>query len=238
MALKPKSPEEVSPNEVAAAAGDFLSLIQEKLPARFEADVEEWEAFSLPFLCRITTSFDSCVRLATLGRHGDSYVLFRSLYEHIVNYFWLAIDPGTNVDLWIKHSQRRQLVLDRDMRSVGFDVLSDEDREAFSMNPLLGDLKQRAEAADGHWAQRLPGFRDLADEGEYMLTLTGMYQGIYRTGSRLVHGEPWSLDEYIELTDPNVYLVRFREEKSWYLRINLEVWMVANAFEVHRFDHG
>jgi hypothetical protein len=60
-------------------------------------------------------------------------------------------------------------------------------------------LVERAAAVDEFWPTRISGFRGHPGQGpKQILTLRGLYAGLYRTTSRAAHAHVGSLDAFVD----------------------------------------
>lgn len=62
---------------------------------------------------------DSIRLLAPSGRQSDALVLLRALYEHMVTFCWVAIDPDRHVDRWMDESWVQRLKLHNGVVAFG-----------------------------------------------------------------------------------------------------------------------
>lgn len=145
-------------------------------------------------------------------RDQDAFVLLRRLYEHLVDFAWIAIDPGTHAARWTADDLFYRLKLDDDFVKLGRGALSAEVRAEYQTfidkHDGLPQVIQRAQAADEYWSTRIDShgtFPTIAAPQGQDLTLTqngrwslrSAYAFIYRAGSANVHPTPLSLHDYV-----------------------------------------
>ena len=154
-------------------------------------------------LRELTTGFVPTT-VESSGRHSDAAVIARSLYEQVVTFAWIAIDPTENAKAWVRWDRQLRIKADNDLRDVGAEALLDQHtREDFERQikegPVMPDsLADRALATDKHWSQKLDAISDdPADPG----TFRGMYRYIYRSQSQYAHAAPASVEPYVHNSD-------------------------------------
>lgn len=98
-----------------------------------------------------------------MGRRklGDARALLRSLYEQVVVFSWVAVDPATRLERWEGASRKEQLKLHNEMLRYGETILTPKEAGEFAAAP-------------------------------------GLYQSVYRVGSRQTHGTLAALDPYVQ----------------------------------------
>jgi hypothetical protein len=76
-------------------------MLDERLPERFSLRGEPiWRPCLTALIARMAGILESTRPLAEPERQYDALILLRSLYEHVVTFLWLAIDPEPRVDEW------------------------------------------------------------------------------------------------------------------------------------------
>ena len=58
----------------------------------------------IALIARIDGIGESTAALLHLRRQADTQILVRSLYEHVLTYCWIAIDPRERVYAWRNHA--------------------------------------------------------------------------------------------------------------------------------------
>jgi hypothetical protein len=82
----------------------MLGLVDKRLPERFWPGEENWRWLLTALVARIADIADSMRALAEPHHQADALILLRALYEYVVVFLWLAIDPAERVDHWFGHS--------------------------------------------------------------------------------------------------------------------------------------
>lgn len=142
---------------------------------------------------------DSVVRLMPARRPLDTAILIRALYEYVVTTCWLLIDPTERMHRWADAARREYAALHRDAARYGVEPLTDEQLERYTGLSRLPPLDQRAREVDEHYGGRVLGFRPADTEGETgLLTLYGLYPGLYRTTSVSQHAAIQAVDACLD----------------------------------------
>lgn len=145
-------------------------------------------------------------------REQDAIVLLRRLYEHVVDFAWIAIDPTAHAKKWVADDWFYRLKIDDDIIKLGKPGMPPPKRTEFEQyiktNGRMPDMASRAEAADKHWStlvsghgvfpnKRAPTGTSLADAQNGMWSLRTQYPIVYRLASANAHPTPWSLSAYV-----------------------------------------
>ena len=145
-------------------------------------------------------------------RDQDASVLLRRLYEHVVDFAWIAIEPTANAPRWVADDFYYRLKLDDDFVQLGRGALSAEKRQNYQAyvdaQRGLPQVLQRAEAADAYWSTRVeahgtfpqvaaPDGQDIVQTQNGRWSLRAAYAFIYRAGSSNAHPTPLSLFDYV-----------------------------------------
>ncbi len=96
---------------------------------------------------------------------------------------WVAADSGSRLALWEGDSEREQLKLHRSLLAFGQTILTAKEFARFSAAGQLPSTETMARQADEHWPERVPGLHPTG-----LLSFHGLYQAVYRVGSRSTHG--------------------------------------------------
>ncbi|HEX6457276.1 MAG TPA: DUF5677 domain-containing protein [Thermoleophilaceae bacterium] len=177
-------------------------LTRRFLPATVESGNRhgDWPVTGYAMIARASGTLESVMSLFPRRRNADAAVLARALYEEVVTFAWVAIDPEENARAWVRWDRRQRLKADNDVRSVGAEPLLYEDtREDFKRQLAAGDampdsLARRAEHADQHWAQQLDAIEpDPASPRSFR----GMYRYVYRAQSQFAHAAPHSIESFV-----------------------------------------
>ena len=162
-------------------------------------------------LARANGTLGSVMALIPERRAADAAVLTRTLFEEVVTFAWIAVDPATNATAWVRWDRRERLKLDNDFRDRGAPALLTPSRreefEAFvAAGPLMpGNLADRALQADAHWLDRIEA---LDDDPHRAMCFRTLYRYAYRRDSRYVHAAVASVDPLIvDSVEPGKYVV-------------------------------
>lgn len=186
---------EVSTDLLREATDAMRRLIDHRLPLQFERD-EFWGPVAHGFLARGGTLLDSLALLAEHDQPGEAVILLRVLFEHVTTFCWLAIDPKSHLTMWTEWTNSRRLKLHNEAKRFGVEVLTPKEaEESRSAKPPV-PLPQLAREVDEYWSQASPAFRPFDAESPHILSFTGFYTAVYRTGSNLVHADLLSVDRF------------------------------------------
>lgn len=144
-------------------------------------------------------------------REQDASILLRRLYEHVVCFAWIAIDPAVHAKRWVAYDYRYRLATDLELQQLGKSGLDPAQRAAFAAyrqaNQDMPSLDQRAREADTYWLPRLAQHLDGRPNGDRAFSLADEYTSIYRSTSANTHPSPRSLFDYV---NPGFANGRFR----------------------------
>jgi hypothetical protein len=165
-----------------------------------DGDPADWPVLGWAMLARATLTLDSLMELLPWRRAADASVLVRCLYEQVVTFAWIAIDPADHSEQWVRWDRRQRIKVDNDLQEHGsIPLLDPETRAAFEAKASEGpnmpsQVPVRAAAVDAHWSQ----FSALFHAGPAdQRSMRGMYRTIYRGESQYVHAAVGSLDRLI-----------------------------------------
>jgi len=169
---------------------------------------ENWDLVAPAMLLSATSCLVSIRWLAESRlplRDQDASVLLRRLYEHAVNFAWIAVDPAANTPRWVADDYRYRLRADDDLRLLGVPGLQPEERVEYDKfierHRKMPNVAKRAAEADQYWSTRLAGhgiFPGIAGQTQSgMWSLRGMYAAVYRAASANVHPSPQSLEAFV-----------------------------------------
>jgi hypothetical protein len=183
---------------VAKASHDLIALVESHLPQRFYPSEHPWQMFGAAVIMRMADTVESMMALMSTGLAMDGLILLRALYEQVIRYLWISIDPDKHMDAWGSNARWQLHKLHQD--ALKFDQIvmdADELAAAADAKPLPG-LADLALAVDEHWGKKIIGFRAPATQRQGILTMRGLYTMVYRTGSQAAHVQPESLAPYGE----------------------------------------
>jgi hypothetical protein len=185
-----------------------MALVECRLPAEYIAtgDHDAWPLIGAAFLSRMTTTLRHIMDLQPRGRVVDAGTLLRSLYEHLVQFAWLAADPSpARIEEWRRDDLQKRLTADNDARLRGVELFTDQGRRdlenqiaSMTGKPLV--LEQLAQAADKAWAGEL----DVVGHGpsSQVKSFRGLYAIVYRNYSAGAHPSYRGLNPVVEdITD-------------------------------------
>lgn len=197
-----RDPHDITPAEFSAACKELQELVAKRLPERFYRREPRWRIAATALISRATTTLQTIALLLEHDRPSDAAALLRVVYEEVVTFCWLMIDPAKRADQWAEHATAHRLKLHNEAkRYPSAKVLSEAEAEAAKAAKLLPSLQQRATEVDTYWGGRSDAFREVDAEGDaHMLTMSGLYTGLYRTTSRGQHAQLDAMDAAIDHT--------------------------------------
>lgn len=145
---------------------------------------EPWQIYAFGCLARAHCALDSVFVLGP-EREADTAALTRVLYEHVVSFAWLMIDPPSHYKRLMKweHAQRQKMHAD----SASF-VTTGPSADQLTLIMISDGLDAsaveapptpvRAEQADAYWTPRVPG---------YTFYLRHSFATLFRAHSASVH---------------------------------------------------
>ena len=195
--------DSITPDEIKSATDELLALVAARLPERFYLSGEPiWRACLTAFIARITGIVESMRPLAHPDRQSDALILLRSLYEHLVTFLWLAVDPEPRVRDWYGDTMRQRRTVALEALTYGVEgVMTDDQLRAAEEADNLKPLQQLARDVDAFWGPRIEGlYVQPASGTKHLLTLEGLYLGIFRLASESAHATaqsvgPWAREE-------------------------------------------
>ena len=210
--------------EMAAADAALVNVVRRQLPIRVYGGERWWTLYRTAALVRMTDTVESLLDLMGLGRDLDGQTLVRSLYEQVVTFAWIAIDPGRREWRWVGDGRWELLKLHNDAaqfgESLGDPVLSDEEVAESKQSLGLSDEPASASGCESAGRRRrrqpdadriLPPVTEMAEQADehwsvrvrglhpagHALGFRGLYLPAYRVGSRAAHGALMPLDPYL-----------------------------------------
>ena len=193
--------------EIRAANHEMVAVVQERLPMGFYAGDSQWAVASGAALVRMADTVTAGMSLMDAGCSVDGWSLLRSLYEQVVTFAWVAIEPGPRYGRWFGDGLWSDLKFYNDATRFGVELLTEtqvsqtrsllglddekadasEDCSRVSRRPasdkILPSVADQADEVDRHWPARIRGFH----ERGHLLSLRGLYLPAYRSASRSVH---------------------------------------------------
>lgn len=151
-------------------------------------------------LARACSTLNAVLDLAPPRRVADAAVLTRTLFEELVIFAWVAIDPDEHPARWVRWDRRQRIKADNDLQDKGLDpLLTPQARAAFEAEVAAGDLMpdnliELTLAVDAHWSTVSTIFQS---DPKGRRSFRGMYRHVYRNYSQYVHAGVGSLDRLI-----------------------------------------
>jgi hypothetical protein len=129
------------------------------------------------------------------------------MFEYVATYAWVASDPATLTERWLKSDYVQRLKLDNDFRELGETFLEEADRERVAgfrpdVEEMPGSLVDRAKTADEAWAATLQGLDGYLPEENR--SFRALYPLIYRNGSRFTHPSSHVVDAFATGNPPQL----------------------------------
>jgi hypothetical protein len=106
-----------SNEEMREATTELVALVRCRLPMRYYGGERWWSMFIAGALLRMTDTVESLVVLMADDLNIDGRTLLRSLYEQVVTFAWIGIDPDRRQFRWLGHAQWERLRLHNDARN-------------------------------------------------------------------------------------------------------------------------
>lgn len=177
-------------------------------------ELHNWDVVAPAMLFSAANCLLSLRWLATTPvprREQDASILLRRLYEHVVCFAWIAIDPPVHAKRWVAYDYRYRLATDTELQRLGKTAIAPTQRKSFEAyrqdNQDMPSVEARARDADTYWLPRLAHHSDGRPNAERAFSLADEYTSIYRTTSANTHPSPRSLFDYV---NPGFATGRFR----------------------------
>lgn len=169
---------------------------------------DDWELAGPALIARGVRSLQAVRALRPGLFNLDAGVVVRCMFEHMVTFAWLAVDPPARLPLWVKYDRQQRLRMDNDCSSAGLPLVSAEVRAQFTAEIAaipgeLPPLPERAEAADNHWCNLIAEHPPATDKGSFR----GIYRTLYRHGSALAHVTHYGLHALIHEHQRGVFTI-------------------------------
>ena len=166
---------------MANAGSELGALLDEHLPQSFSGPTDTWQLLGTAMIARMADMVESVVVLMGADRHVDGAVLVRVLYEAVVKFCWISIDPDTNYLRWQEDNDYWEHRLRRDLHDYELERVTEEELAEYAAARQMPATPDMAIAADRHWGGRIVGFQRYSKGRAGMFTLRGYYAPIYRT---------------------------------------------------------
>jgi hypothetical protein len=137
-------------------------------------------------------------KLNTSGAHNDVLVLLRTLYEQGRDLLLARDRQDRHLVAWANEAHLERLTLHNDALAYGHSILTEEEVEAVKKRRGMPRVAERAAEIDDFWPIRIPGFRAPGRAPKQLLTMRGLYVGLYRIASRAAHAHAPSVDRFVD----------------------------------------
>jgi hypothetical protein len=214
-----------SPEQMTTTNTELVAMVRGRLPMRFYAGEAWWSVYCTASLVRMADTVETLMELLPT----------RSLYEQVVTFAWIAIDPSARHQRWEGEAKIQMAKLHHDALSFGEQILSEEEVAATRASKGLPPLTDMALEADKHWSGRIDG---LHPDG-HLLGFRGLYLSIYRLGSRPAHGSMLALEPYVTHVERRIVVDTARQGTLlWYSLIAplFSIGLVVAAQRFHWLD--
>jgi hypothetical protein len=183
----------LEPRQLRRVNREFVAFVRSKFPMRFYGGEKMWSVYAAAALLRMCDTVEAMMFLLARRKDGESLVLLRALYEQMVRFAWVAIDPAERHANWAGDSHRQMLKLHNAVAKYGHGFLSDEEIVTCETAQQLPSIEQMAREADQHWSRTITGLHDAGEP----LSFEGLYNLIYRFLCRPTHADLNALGPYI-----------------------------------------
>jgi hypothetical protein len=195
-----------APDQIGDAAAGLVAIVRRQLPMRFYAGETWWAIFGSASLVRMCDTVESLLDLMAARRDADAQETLRSLYEQVVAFAWIAINPDQRHQRWIDDAGAQMLELHREGLAFEASVLTDDEVAVAEKATRLPPLIERAAEADEYWGSRAPRLHD----GQ-PLSFRQLYLVVYRVGSGT------TLESFITPKQRRIIVDRARDHTlRWY----------------------
>jgi hypothetical protein len=151
-------------------------------------------------LARACGTTKSVIALAAERRAVDAGTLSRALFEEVVTFAWIAIDPAVNSEAWVRWDRKQQVKADNDLVDKGAPaLLTPQVRQQFeafiNTGPVMPEnLAERPADADAHWA---PLVGAIEANPTHERSFRGMYRIVYRTDSQYTRAAVLTVEPFV-----------------------------------------
>jgi hypothetical protein len=184
----------LEPHQLRRVNREFVQYVRRNFPMRFYQREGKWPVCATAALLRTCDTVDSIMALMGKRKLGDARALLRSLYEQVVVFSWVAVDPDTRLERWEGESMKEQLKLHNETLRYGQTILTPKQVTDSAAALGVPPTATMAHELDEYWPGRVSGLHQAGG----LLAFHGLYQGIYRVGSRQTHGTFAALDPYVQ----------------------------------------
>jgi hypothetical protein len=193
----------------------MVRLARERLPLMISPDredyspQEDWRVIQAAFLARIARTAESLSALVPLGARLDGMNLVRNLLEHVVCLAWIAAEPESRFEVWLKRDYQGRLDFDTALR----ERLANGAQPRWPEEPLpraeralyarhvqrvrarLPHMEDMCTEADAYWLSRYPA--GLANNPS--MSFANDYTNVYDAYSWMAHPRLIGLQSFWDL---------------------------------------
>ena len=109
------------------ATDELVAIVRRQLPMRFYAGETWWSIFGSASLARMCDTVEALMSQLPARRDADAQDLLRSLYDQVVAFGWIAIDPDERHQRWIDDAGARMFELHGEGAAFGETVLTEDE---------------------------------------------------------------------------------------------------------------
>lgn len=216
VAPEPRRVDEIDPERLRAAFDEALVLVGARLPQRVYPSTKLWRVVAMAWVARMAGTLGAMRLLIGTGHRSEATTLLRSLWEHVVTFCWYMIDPERRLQIMRDHSLAGQRTLHEEVAAYGVTLLTEHELARTQGKKRLPKLITLAAEVDNYRGPKIKGFRvQPASGSKDLLTLSGLYIGLYRIASRSAHPSIEGLDCCIDVSGRHP-LVRLEDDASSY----------------------
>jgi hypothetical protein len=229
----PRGRYRASPEDLCGALDDLVRLVDDCVPRRYYGSEGGWPPIAAGLIARLADVVAGVAALVRSGRFSEAVSATRSVYEHSITFCWLAIDPDRHLALWRGSALAHQRALHNDALQYDQTVLSEAELAA-TEGTNQRKINQLAARVDAYWPKYLPGFRARLEgvQEANILTMQGLYTGLFRPASRSAHAQLLALDVVMDQEPQGRTVVRREGSSGLNELVHLAVPLTVIAFQV------
>jgi len=210
----PDVPLYLPPPKLRRVNREFVQYVRASFPMRFYRGESDSALLGAAALLRACDTVESMMLLLARRKDEDALILLRSLYEQAVLLAWIAIDPDARHERWWGEGKGQLLTRHNEALPYGETILSPDEVADCEAATGLPNVEAMARELDDHWPERTHGLRSAG----HLLSFHGLYQVVYRMGSRPAHASIESTGPYVRFAPPSPSIVAEAREDTmlWY----------------------
>lgn len=194
----------------------LLAALGRTMPRQGQSagSLDDWNVYVPATVARCAYFLESIMVLS--DRQIDGMILLRSVYEHVVTFAWIAIDPSEHMPAFVANEFEQKLLVNRELSTLDKKPFIADDRKKFFENYLRGatskrppDLRSRADAADRYWSRFL-GLTEVGTRYSFL----GLYSLCFRHFSAYCHPSTQGLEPFVSVTSNTFTIHRPRSLES------------------------